>query len=264
MKVKCCIFLLILNILFANLKSENKLNIGLLIMATGKYISFVKPLIDSAKKYFCTNHNVNFFVFTDNQTFEYQNSKNIFQSKLGWPYDTLMRFDTYWQNQKAFAQMDYLFACDADMLFVDTVGDEILGDIVGTIHPGFFKRKIEFPYERNKISTAYVEKNKGENYFAGGFFGGKKEEFVKLVTCMSKNIYIDLENYGYVAKFHDESQLNRYFIDNKPTKILTPSYCYPEDALKLSHDDYKSVIELPKKLIALAKKESKDLHSYKL
>jgi len=22
--------------------------------------------------------------------------------------------------------------------------------------------------------------------------------------------------------------MNRYFIDNKPTKILDPSYCYPE------------------------------------
>ncbi len=33
---------------------------------------------------------------------------------------------------------------------------------------------------------------------------------------------------GYIAKWHDESYLNRYVIDYPPTKILSPSFCFPE------------------------------------
>jgi hypothetical protein len=44
--------------------------------------------------------------------------------------------------------------------------------------------------------------------------------------------------------------MNRYFIDNQPTKILDPSYCYPESwnipfnkkllALDKNHSDVRS------------------------
>jgi histo-blood group ABO system transferase len=37
----------------------------------------------------------------------------------------------------------------------------------------------------------------------------------------------DLEK-GIIAVWHDESHWNRYCIDNTPTTILSPSYCYPE------------------------------------
>ena len=41
------------------------------------------------------------------------------------------------------------------------------------------------------------------------------------------NIYTDLGK-NIIAVWHDESHLNRYFVDHKPTVILSPSYCYPE------------------------------------
>ena len=50
-----------------------------------------------------------------------------------------------------------------------------------------------------------------------------------------------------IAIWHDESHINRYFIDNPPTIILSPSYCYPEN-LKLP---YK------KRLLALDKNHAK-------
>ncbi len=41
--------------------------IGLLVIATGKYISFVPSLIASADKHFCKDHKVTYFIFTDGE-----------------------------------------------------------------------------------------------------------------------------------------------------------------------------------------------------
>ena len=41
----------------------------------------------------------------------------IFQKRLGWPHDTMMRNSIYYQNKEILADQDYLFAIDADMLF---------------------------------------------------------------------------------------------------------------------------------------------------
>ena len=200
-------------------------NVGMLVVATGKYIQFVQPLIDSAEKHFCKNHNVTYFVFTDGDLPESEKIVRVEQARLGWPLDTMMRCKMYYEHQELFQDMDYLFACDADMLFVDEVGDEILSDRVATQHPGYVSKR--GTYETRTISKACVRADEGTCYFAGGFYGGNKEEFLKMNRTMTENIQADLEK-KFIAIWHDESHLNRYFIDNPPTKILSPSYCYPE------------------------------------
>lgn len=200
--------------------------VGLLIVATGRYTTFVAPLISSARTYFCTDCDVTYFVFTDGIIPEADDIVRIEQKRLGWPYDTLMRCKMYYDARKQFEEQDYLFACDADMLFVDTVGKEILSDRVATMHPGFVGKRGTYE-DRNSYSAAYVKKNEGKHYFAGGFHGASHDEFIKLVKTMLDGIEKDLSN-NFIALWHDESHLNRYFIDNEPTLILTPSYCYPE------------------------------------
>ena len=61
--------------------------VGLLIVATGKYVQFVPPLVDSADKYFCPNHEVTYFVFTDGSLPDRDNLKVIYQKRLGWPHE---------------------------------------------------------------------------------------------------------------------------------------------------------------------------------
>ncbi len=200
--------------------------IGLLIVATGKYAEFVPPLVKSAKKYFCTNHDVTFFVFTDGKVAEDKQIVRIEQKRLGWPYDTLMRISMYDKYSNKFEKMDYLFACDADMLFENVVGDEILSDRVATQHPGYVGRR--GTYEGRRSSTAFVSHTEGTCYFAGGFNGGSRKEFLKLAQTLTKSIEVDLKK-NIIAVWHDESHINRYFIDNPPTKILSPSYCYPDN-----------------------------------
>lgn len=221
--------------------------IGLLVVATGKYIEFVSPLIASARKHFCTDCHVTYYVFTDGQVPDGDDVIKIHQSRMGWPYDTLMRCKLYYQNRDVFKDQDYLFACDADMLFVDTVGQEILSERVATQHPGFVGRRGTYE-DSNYQSTAYVGNREGLQYFAGGFHGGSYEGFMALNKKMVEGIEKDLAN-NFIAVWHDESHLNRYFIDNPPTTILTPSYCYPESwhlpyakkllALDKNHDEFR-------------------------
>lgn len=216
--------------------------IGLLIMATGKYTYFVPPLIKSAEKHFCTNHDVTYFIFTDGQIESIPSAHiiTIYEKRLGWPFDSMMRYHVYAKHKDLLSAQDYLFACDADMLFVDKVGDEILGKRVATQHPGFIGKRGS--YETNVLSTACVLPHEGEHYFAGGFYGGSTVDFFKILDTNIRNIDDDYSR-GLIAVWHDESHWNRYCIDNPPTVILNPAYCYPESWN----------LPYPKKLLALDK-----------
>lgn len=200
--------------------------VGLCIMATGRYDAYAQRMIESARKHFLKNQDVTYFVFTDGHVQPSADVVQIFQKRLGWPYDTLMRFAVYVQHEDVLSKMDYLYALDADMLFVDEVGDEILSDLVGTQHPGYVGKR--GTYETNPISTACVKNHEGRIYFAGGFYGGKTQQVLTLLKTLVQKIQEDFAK-KFIAVWHDESHLNRYFIDHKPTLVLTPSYCYPED-----------------------------------
>jgi histo-blood group ABO system transferase len=205
--------------------SHTKLRIGLCVMATGVYIQYIPRLLDSADRYFLPNHEVTYFVFTDS-SFEHAHTTTIYQEQLGWPYDSMMRFHTYLKHADQFADLDYVYAIDADMGFAAHVGDEILSDRVATIL-SVHLFKAQKPYEANPLSTAYVHVNEGREYYAGAFYGGSRDEFVRLVKKTSEQVDIDLAR-GYIAWANDESHINRYFVDNRPTLELSPSYCHFE------------------------------------
>jgi histo-blood group ABO system transferase len=231
---------------------EHKIKVGLLIMATGKYTTFLPALCASADKYFLPNHERTYFIFTDGHVPESDNIVRIEQKRLGWPYDTMMRFKVYRDAAHHFADCDYLFACDADMLFVNTFGQEILGERVATRHPGYcMPHQLHDDYETNPQSRACIAPGQGSYYFAGGFYGGSTQEFLAMACTCVENIELDLAH-GIIAKWHDESHLNRYFLDNPPTVILSPSYCFPEDwdlpfvprllALSKNHKEFQTAL----------------------
>jgi histo-blood group ABO system transferase len=201
--------------------------IGLLIIATNKYTSFLEQLIKSADEFFLMGTDVTYFVFT-NQEINISSNRNIVKTNVEhkeWPWMTLGRYKIFSDNREKLSDMDYLFYCDVDMKFVDHVGQEILSDRVATQHPGFLGRR--GTPETNPISTACVYPQESMQYFAGGFNGGLKDEYLKMSKTISENIDKDLQK-NYIAIWHDESHMNRYMIDNPPTKILDTSYCYPE------------------------------------
>lgn len=210
---------------------DDNISIGLLVIATKKYINFIPPLFESADKFFLKNKNVTYFLFTDHEG-PVVGPRPCVQFNVPhkpWPWMTLERYKIFTQHQDDLKKMDFLYYCDADMLFAGEVGDEILGDRVATDHPGCLLFNPRGNPESNPESTACI----GEDeeipgiYKCGGFNGGSSEEFLKMSNTLSHNIDKDLEK-NIIAEWHDESHFNRYMIDHPPTLVLPPSYCFAQ------------------------------------
>lgn len=210
------------------------MKIGILYICTGKYSIFWKSFYESAEKYFLTNHKKIYYVFTDAKKIEYQTKANIvkiYQKKLAWPFSTMSRFKYFIESKDLFKNSDYLIFCNANLLFVDKVDNEMLPleeDYVALLQPSYWnKPRNEFPYETNPQSLAYIPANMGKHYFMGSLNGGKTFAFLKMCEVLDHNINEDLKK-GIIAVWHDESHLNSYLMDKK-VKLLNPSYGYPED-----------------------------------
>ena len=71
-------------------------------------------------------HDVTVFVFTDKALPAKNGLVAIHQDHEPWPNPTLKRYHVFDKHKDVLSEMDYLYYCDADMLFVSEVGDEIL------------------------------------------------------------------------------------------------------------------------------------------
>ena len=207
-------------------------NIGILIIATGKYTIFVKDLYESCEKYFLKHYNKRYYVFTNGEILNHPNIIKIHQDFLGWPYNTLKRFEMFNKISEDLIKEDYLFFLNANMLLLNEVNEEIIpkqedGFLMGVHHPGFYKTpKEHFTYERRPESLFYISPPDGKYYYAGGFNGGNSEEFLKMSQTLDSMINIDLSN-RIMPIWHDESALNWYFKDRQPL-VVGPEYICPE------------------------------------
>jgi glycosyltransferase involved in cell wall biosynthesis/SAM-dependent methyltransferase len=220
---------------------KKRAQVGLLLIATNKYVQFTQPLILSADKYFLTNVDcdVTYYVFSDTNS-PLQSSRNIVQIPIEhkqFPFASMDRFKHFCAHADTLARMDYLYYTDVDNLFVDYVGNEIFGNLVGVQHCGYI-RKVG-TYETNPGSVFYVDSTyprQYKQYFGGGFSGGKRESYLELAKWCSEMIDKDVAN-GIIPVWHDETALNRYFLDHDPDVILSPSYHYPQSNI----ENYKSM-----------------------
>lgn len=213
------------------------MKIGILYICTGKYSIFWKDFYLSMEKYFLINLEKHYFVFTDNAEIDFEkdnkNIHKIYQENLGWPDNTLMRFNIFLQKEKEFLNMDYIFFFNANLLIEKNITEnEFLptgnNNLLATIHPGFYnKNREKFTYERSRKSQAYINKKSGKYYFAGGLNGGKTLSFIEAMKQMNDDILNDKQK-NIIAIWHDESHWNKYLIGRSDVKIISPSYLYPE------------------------------------
>ena len=74
--------------------------------------------------------------------------------------------------------------------------------------PYYGKNPIFHPYDRSGKSRASIPYSCGQYYVAGGLNGGTAAAYLALCRELKKRTDEDLQN-NVIARFHDESQLNR-------------------------------------------------------
>lgn len=233
------------------------MEIGILYIAIGKYVAFFNDFYKTCEKYFLVDTPKTYFVFTDQPFLEFRYKENVIicsQKNLGWPGNTLFRFDMFLSIEKEIIKFDYLFFFNGNTLFQERIDLlEILPNkndsfLVGLSWLNVYTNKLKFPYERNINSTAYIAYEDGKYYYQGGLNGGRTKEYIQLMKYCSLNIHKDLEH-GIIACNHDESHINKYFLDKK-IKLLGLCYGCPEEWVEAK----KSKIIFRDKNVVLDKK----------
>jgi histo-blood group ABO system transferase len=233
------------------------MKIAFVTIATNKYIKLAENLLDSIGQYGFSDKNIktDLFVFSNiPQIFELKNGrtkvKGITTTHVPFPLISLLRYH-YYSSCNELENYDYIFHIDCDMELKDTLEESILSERVCVSHPGFvqIKDNMAYPYDRNKLSNAYVSFGNGEAYYQNCFQGGTAKEFLNMCSILKNRCEEDLRK-NYIALWHDESYMNRYMVENPPTLVLPPTYAQPENwpsfgATKIIHLD-KNHLEMRK------------------
>jgi len=208
--------------------------IAIIFIGTNKYVNFLPKYYETIKKYFLTETPKDFFVFTNNVDYNFLNKKDIVVVPIkhqNWPFSTLMRFNFINMVAKKLKKYSHIIYIDADMYVNLPISEKEFfahdKPLFGVQHDSYVNKPGEF--EVNPNSRAAVNrKDDLSNYWVGAFWGGQSNSILKLSKELEKRINKDLKE-NFIAKWHDESHLNKYFVENKHlVYTLDPSYAYPE------------------------------------
>lgn len=211
------------------------MKIAILYICTGKYNRFFEGFYRSAENYFLKGiAKKEYYVFTDDMELSKEDNVHLIYKKCeGFPLDSLFRFETFLMAEKELEGYDYIYFFNANSLFLQPVGVEILPDESGLaigVWPGRLEHRhpMFYPYERNRKSLAYVSPyGKNYTYYMAGINGGTPEAYLQMTKTLCRNIRIDYEN-GIIAKVHDQSHINAY-LRTHPCKKLGREFCLPEE-----------------------------------
>lgn len=209
--------------------------IAILFIGTNRYIEFFPDFYETVKKYFLTKTPKDFFVFTDMVDYDFlKNKKDVVIIKVEhqkWPFSTLLRFKMINKVSKKLKKYSHIIYIDADM-YANSLVTEVEffshdKPLFGVRHDSYINKVGEFEFDE-KSTAAVTNKDNLSHYCVGAFWGGKTKEILEMIKELEKRINIDLKK-GIIAKWHDESQMNKYFIEkDSQVRILDPSYSYPE------------------------------------
>lgn len=223
-------------LLDAIFKPKN-LTIAATVFAVGKYVMFLKDFLETAEQHFFVDFNVNIYVFTDQP----QHVPTVKMAAGRMVSVRMVPSSSRWQEisarrmelinaliQELLNSTHYIFCLDVDSKFHGRWGSESLGQTVAVVHPGYYRDpRSRFPFERRPQSRAYMAPSDGDFYYCGGAFGGALDRVLVLTQTCSQNFRDDAKE-GIEAAWQEESHLNRYFWQNKPSKVLSPEYLWQD------------------------------------
>ncbi|XP_036385859.1 globoside alpha-1,3-N-acetylgalactosaminyltransferase 1-like [Megalops cyprinoides] len=216
--------------------SNTAFRVGLAVFVVGRYSQYLPHFIASAEHYFMRGDAVIYYILTDNL-------RNVPTLQLGsgrrmralqvtempqWDRLSRVRMSLLASAIKEQIQreVEYVFCMDVDQEFVNPVGTEILGELVATLHPEYYGMPLyTYPYEKAEVSLAFVEEGEGDFYYTSELYGGLCSEVYALTRACSQFILQDSEA-SFHALQYEESYLNRYLINRRPTCVLSPEYSW--------------------------------------
>jgi hypothetical protein len=211
--------------------------IGVIYMATGLYNMFWKRFYFSCEMYLCPEIKKSYFVFSDDETILSLNLPNVMFIKYedrGWLMNVTSKSECILSIEQNLKKMDYIFYFNANIEIQKPVySQEILPSesenylSALSFHIYRSAAKNTYPYDRNPQSLAYISFEEGKYYFQSSYYGGRTEEFLNLSKWCDHAAKEDLKK-GIIARYHDESYLNRYLLDYHP-KVLDTVYAKPEE-----------------------------------
>uniref|UniRef100_A0A1A8K6M7 Alpha 1,3-galactosyltransferase 2 n=2 Tax=Nothobranchius TaxID=28779 RepID=A0A1A8K6M7_NOTKU len=222
--------------LYDRTHKEANTSVAMTVFAVGRYLdAYLHKFLYSAENHFMLGLPVTYYVFTDlpeqvilNFTLGPQRNLKVVRvdRHSRWQDISMMRMKTISEiiENELQNRFSYVFCFDVDQEFKARFGSEALGDSVAMVHAHYYRLpKESFTYDRNPKSKAYMDQ--GDYYYHAAIFGGTCENVKALADFCYLNIMEDKLN-NVEALWHDESHLNKYFWLHKPTKLLSPEYCW--------------------------------------
>lgn len=198
------------------------MKIAVIHICTGKYSIFWHEFYKTSEQFFYPSVEKKYFLFTDDEEL-IQHVKNdskvqpYFQRLAGWPYDTLMRFNSFTSIQDLLKNYDFCYFWNANTIFLKAIDEKIIpfptveNELVLWRHTLNYDAETgeSFNPEQNLESEAYVSKTSKCHSYGGGFFGGTSNGFIKMSIILRDRVARDLEK-GIIAIAHDQSHLVKY------------------------------------------------------
>ncbi len=204
-------------------------NLGIVIIASNAYFTLGIRFISRFFHLYRGKMNVKFYFFSNIDPKEYVPDEvkleHIPVKHLNWLSATNSKFTNILSLQDE--REDYLYYVDADTsINAPFVEDWFIGDLVALEHfnNANFSEPKDYPYDRNPRSSCYIPLDSTRNsiYYHASFFGGKKEEMIKLSNILIES-QIKNEKIQHIPIWHDESHLNHRFHYNPPEKVINCS-----------------------------------------